>query len=95
MDIIKKQFSTFTLSYNDVEITHDNYWKHDVTVSGENCWQYIHGSELCYEFALQIRSDNEQQIRDVIAAIINDRQFYISQLESILKQSSSEGVSNI
>ena len=85
MGIVKKQFSTFTVSYADVEITPDNFWLYGVDVDNENTGTNIHGHELRYHTAIQLRSDDEQQIREAIAEVINHRRFWLSQLESIAK----------
>lgn len=85
MGIVKKQFSTFTVSYADVEITPDNFWLYGVDVDNENYGAHIRGGEFYYDIALQIRSDDEQQVREAIAEVINHRRFWLSQLESIAK----------
>lgn len=85
MAIIKKQFSTFTVSYADVEITPDNFWHYAVDVDNENTGTNIHGHELRYQTALQLRSDDEQQVREAMSEVVNHRRFWLSQLESLLK----------
>lgn len=85
MSIIKKQFSTFTVSYEDVEINSDNFWKYGVDVENDDTSERLRGGEFRYAAALQIRSDDEQQVREAIAEIINHRRFWLSQLESIIK----------
>lgn len=82
---IKKQFSTFTVSYTDVEITPDNFCRYGVDVDNENYGAHIRGGEFNYALALQIRSDDEQQVREVISEVIKGRKFWLSQLESLLK----------
>ena len=83
--IIKKQFSTFTVSYGDVEITPDNFWLYDVWIDSETGGTSIHGHELRYHTALQLRSDDEQQVREAMSEIVNHRRFWLSQLEDLLK----------
>lgn len=85
MGIIKKQFSTFTVSYADVEINSNNFWEYGVDVENENYSAHIRGGEFRYATALQIRSDDEQQVREAIAEVIDHRRFWLSQLESLLK----------
>lgn len=85
MGIVKKQFSTFTVSYADVEITPDNFWLYGVDVDNENTGTNIHGHKLRYHTALQLRSDDEQQVREAMSEVINHRRFWLSQLESLLK----------
>lgn len=85
MAIVKKQFSTFSVSYVDTEINSDNFWEYGVDVENENYGAHIRGGEFNYDIALQIRSDNEQQVREAIAEVINHRRFWLSQLESLLK----------
>ena len=85
MATIKKQFSTFTVSYADVEINSNDFWKYGVDVENDNTSVHLRGGEFYYDAALQIRSDDEQQIREAIAGIIYHRQFWLSQLETIMK----------
>lgn len=85
MSIIKKQFSTFTVSYADVEITPNNFWHYGVYVDNEDYGVCIRGGEFNYALALQIRSNDEQQVREVISEVVKGRQFWLSQLESLLK----------
>ena len=85
MAIIKKQFSTFIVSYADVEITPNNFWLYGVDVDNENTGTNIHGHELRYQTALQLRSDDEQQVREAMSEVVNHRRFWLSQLESLLK----------
>lgn len=85
MGIIKKQFSTFTVSYADVEITPDNFWLYGVDVDNETTGTNIHGHELRYHTAIQLRSDDEQQVREAMSEVVNHRRFWLSQLESLLK----------
>lgn len=85
MGIIKKQFSTFTVSYADVEINSNDFWEYGVDVENENYGAHIRGGEFCYDTALQIRSDDEQQVREAITEVIYHRRFWLSQLESLLK----------
>ena len=84
--IIKKQFSTFTVSYVDREITPDNFWVYGgVDVDNETTGIHIHGHELRYQTALQLRSDDEQQVREAMSEVVDHRRFWLSQLESLLK----------
>lgn len=85
MSRIEKQFSTFTVSYVDVEITPDNYWRYGVDVDNEDYGVHIRGGEFNYTLALQIRSNDEQQVREVMSEVVKGRQFWLSQLESLLK----------
>lgn len=85
MGIIKKQFSTFSVSYVDTEINSGNFWEYGVDVESENYGAYIRGGEFRYDTALQIRSDDEQQVREAIAEVIDHRRFWLSQLELLLK----------
>lgn len=85
MSIIKKQFSTFTVSYEDVEITPNNYCHYGVSVDNEDYGVCIRGGEFNYALALQIRSNDEQQVREVMSEVVKGRQFWLSQLESLLK----------
>lgn len=85
MAIIKKQFSTFTVSYEDVEITPNNYYHYGVFVDNEDYGVCIRGGEFNYALALQIRSNDEQQVREVMSEVVKGRQFWLSQLESLLK----------
>lgn len=85
MGIIKKQFSTFSISYVDTEINSDNFWKYGVDIENENTCTHIRGGEFRYDTALQIRSDDEQQVREAIEEVIDHRRFWLSQLESLLK----------
>ena len=85
MAIVKKQFSTFSVSYVDTDINSDNFYKYGVDVDNDNTGVHIRGGEFRYATALQIRSDDEQQVRDAIAEVIDHRRFWASQLESILK----------
>lgn len=85
MGIIKKQFSTFSISYVDTEINSDDFWKYGVDIENENTSTHIRGGEFRYATALQIRSDDEQQVREAIEEVIDHRRFWLSQLESLLK----------
>ena len=85
MAIIKKQFSSFTVTYADEEITPNNFWHYGVDVDNENTGTNIHGHELRYQTALQLRSDDEQQVREAMSEVVNHRRFWLSQLESLLK----------
>lgn len=85
MAIVKKQFSTFSVLYVDTEINSKNFWEYGVDVENDNTSVNLRGGEFRYATALQIRSDDEQQVRDAIAEIIYNRRFWASQLESILK----------
>lgn len=85
MSIVKKQFSTFSVSYSDVEINSNDFWKYGVDVENDNTSVHLRGGEFCYATALQIRSDDEQQVREAIAEVIYHRRFWLSQLESIMK----------
>lgn len=85
MAIVKRQFPTFSVSYVDTEINSDNFWKYGVDVENGDTSVHIRNSELNCVTALQIRSDDEQQVRDAIAEVIDSRRFWLSQLESILK----------
>lgn len=85
MAIIKKQFATFTIFYEDVEINSNDFWKYGIGVENDNTSVRLRGGEFCYNTALQIRSDDEQQVREAIAEIIYHRRFWLSQLESIMK----------
>lgn len=85
MAIVKKQFSTFSVSYVDTDINSDNFYKYGVDVDNDNTGVHIRGGEFRYATALQIRSDDEQQVREAIAEVIDHRRFWASQLESILK----------
>lgn len=49
MSIIKKQFSTFTVSYEDVEITPNNYCHYGVFVDNEDYGVCIRGGEFNYD----------------------------------------------
>lgn len=85
MAIIKKQFSSFTVTYTDEEITPNNFWHYGVDVDNENTGTNIHGHELRYQTALQLRSDDEQQVREAMSEVVNHRRFWLSQLELLLK----------
>lgn len=85
MAIVKKQFSSFTVTYTDEEITPNNFWHYGVDVDNEEYGVHIRGGEFYYDLALQIRSDDEQQVREAIAEVVNHRRFWLTQLESLLK----------
>lgn len=85
MSLIKKQFSSFTVTYTDEEITPNNFWHFGVDVENDNTRVHLRGGEFCYATALQIRSDDEQQVREAIAEVIDHRRFWLLELESILK----------
>ena len=85
MSLIKKQFSSFTVTYTDEEITPNNFWHFGVDVENDNTSVHLRGGEFRHATALQIRSDDEQQVREAIAEAIDHRRFWLSQLESILK----------
>lgn len=85
MSLIKKQFSSLTVTHTDEEITPNNFWHFGVDVENDNTSVHIRGGEFNYATALQIRSDDEQQVREAIAEVIDHRRFWLSQLESILK----------
>ena len=83
--IIKKQFSTFTVSYADVEIDSDNF-RYSIDVEGHNGdWGHIWLHELSFTLAQKLRSDDEGQVRDALDLIIDNRRFWANQLESLLK----------
>ena len=85
MAIVKKQFPTFSVSYEDVEINSDDFWKYGVNVENDDTSVHLRGGEFCYDTARQIRSDDEQQVREAIAEVIYHRRFWLSQLESMMK----------
>lgn len=85
MAIVKKQFSTFSVSYVDTEINSKNFWEYGVDVENDNTSVNLRGGEFRYATALQIRSNDEQQVREAIAEVIDHRRFWLSQLESIMK----------
>lgn len=87
MAIIRKQFSTFAIEYVNMEITIDNFHKFgvDIETLDENNWAHIRPGEMTYHTALQFRSDDEQQVRDAIDTIVNNRRFWADQLASFLK----------
>jgi len=85
MAIVKKQFPTFSVSYVDTEINSKNFWEYGVDVENDNTSVHLRGGEFRYATALQIRSDDEQQVREAIAEVIYHRRFWLSQLESIMK----------
>lgn len=85
MSLIKKQFSSFTVTYTDEEITPNNFWHFGVDVENDNTSVHLRGGEFRYATALQIRSDDEQQVREAIAEVIDHRRFWLSQLESVMK----------
>ena len=85
MAIVKKQFSTFTVSYVDMDINSKNFWEYGVDVENDNTSVHLRGGEFRYATALQIRSDDEQQVREAIAEVIDHRRFWLSQLESMMK----------
>jgi hypothetical protein len=85
MRTIKKQFSTFEVSYADVEINSRDFWQYGVDVKNDDTIVHLRGGEFRYDTALQIRSDDEQQVREAIAEVIDHRRFWLYQLKSILK----------
>lgn len=86
MGIIKKQFSTFTIEYVDVEITPDTYNKFSVCVENDNDgYGHIKPSEMTLQIATMLHSDDELIVREAIQGIIDNRRYWTSRLESILK----------
>ena len=85
MSLIKKQFSSFTVTHTDEEITPNNFWHYGVNIDNEFGGVHIRGHELRFETALQLRSDDEQQVREAMSEVVNHRRFWLSQLELLLK----------
>lgn len=86
MGIIKKQFSTFTIEYVDMDITLDTYHKFSVCVENDNGgYGHIKPSEMTLQIATMLRSDDELIVRRAIQGVVDNRQYWTSQLESILK----------
>ena len=86
MGYITKNFSTFSISYVDVKITEDNFHKYGYDVEGKCGYVGIHTNELTYELSLQLRSDDENQVRDALDTIIRYRMFWANMLSSMLQQ---------
>lgn len=86
MGIIKKQFSTFTIEYVDMDITPDTYHKFSVCVENDNDgYGHIKPSEMTLQIATMLRSDDELIVRRAIQGVIDNRRYWTSRLESILK----------
>lgn len=85
MAIVKKQFSTFTVSYADVEIDSDNF-KYGIDINGHNGgWGHIWPHELSFTLAQKLRSDDEDQVREALDSVIGNRRYWANELESTLK----------
>lgn len=66
------------------EINIDNYFKRAITIF-EPSLVYIHASEINLPMAKTLRySTSEDEIKDVLRALVTNREYWLGELKSIL-----------
>lgn len=64
MAIVKKQFSTFSVSYVDTEINSDDFWQYGVDVENDNTSVHLRGGNSAmlplFKFVLMMNNKFEK-----------------------------------